>query len=224
MFAGLGFKILTAFTYSAFKLHLDTAVMRFTQYSLLGMIILIFIGGCLGPVRDLYPEEKEKRPVSIYVVQPGWHVGIAFKGVHLRNKLPDHEKLPKTDFLMVGWGDNKYYPADRAGVGLFLRAAFLPTGSVIHVTGFSQSPDSYFTESGIVRLQVSEKGMKAMTDYIANRSLMMLKIICSSPRMAFIQKALSLKRKEFISFQKPPTNGQHGYCGKAVSPSRHFLP
>lgn len=143
--------------------------MRFTQYSLLGMIILIFIGGCLGPVRDLYPEEKEKRPVSIYVVQPGWHVGIAFKGVHLRNKLPDHEKLPKTDFLMVGWGDNKYYPADRAGVGLFLRAAFLPTGSVIHVTGFSQSPDSYFTESGIVRLQVSEKGMKAMTDYIANR-------------------------------------------------------
>ena len=144
--------------------------MASVQYSLVTIsIFALVVTGCLGPVRELYPEKEEKRPISVYVVKPGWHVGIVFERRYLEEKLPDHERLPEAEFLMVGWGDNKYYPADRARVGLFLRAAFLPTGSVIHIAGFKEAPDSYFTESKILRLQLSEEGMDSMTDYIASR-------------------------------------------------------
>lgn len=134
------------------------------------LLMMLFLStGCLGPVRELYPEEERQRPNSVYVISQGWHVGIAFKSRFLRKKLPEHSRIPDTDFLMVGWGDNKYYPADRAGIGLFLRAAFWPTGSVIHLVGFDEIADEHFIKGEVVRVRVSQQGMEEMTDHIADR-------------------------------------------------------
>jgi len=134
------------------------------------LLVFVFLEtGCLGPVRERYPEEQEKRPVPVYVVSHGWHVGVVFRGQHLREKLPEHDRLPQHEFLMVGWGDNKYYPSERVRVDLFLCAAFWPTKSVLHLVGFDAPVDVYFRQSEIVRLQLSEKGVEKMTDYIAAR-------------------------------------------------------
>ena len=143
--------------------------MTSSQWLLLGLVVLLFTSGCLRPVRDLYPEQKEDRPISVYIISHGWHVEVAFKGTFLKKKIPDHEKLPEGDYLMVGWGDRKYYTADRAGVGLFLRAAFLPTRSVIHVAGLREAPDLHFSDSDIVEVRVSKAGLESMTDYMANQ-------------------------------------------------------
>lgn len=133
------------------------------------LLLLLALTGCLSPVAGLYSEKKEQRPNKVYVVKLGWHVGIAFKGIHLREKLPGHDRLPETGFLLVGWGDNRYYPAERVGVGLFMRAAFLPTGSVIHVVGFDQEVESYFVDSDVVRVQLSERGVEQMSAYLAQQ-------------------------------------------------------
>ena len=137
-------------------------------YGLL-LVFVIVATGCLGPVRERYPEERDKRPVPVYVVSHGWHVGVVFRGQRLREILPDHDRLPQHEYLMVGWGDNKYYPSERVRVDLFLRAAFWPTGSVLHLVGFNEPVDSYFRQSEIVRLQLSEQGVEKMTGYIADR-------------------------------------------------------
>lgn len=133
------------------------------------LVFLLLTTGCLGPVRELYPGEQEQRPVPVYVVNHGWHVGVVFRGERLREKLPEHDRLPQNEFLMVGWGDNKYYPSERVRVDLFLRAAFWPTGSVLHLVGFDAPVDAYFRQSEIVRLQLSEEGVEKMTGYIADR-------------------------------------------------------
>lgn len=134
------------------------------------LILLVpMISGCLGPVRELYPEDDQKRPVPVYLVKLGWHAGVAFEAEHLTSKLPGHDQLPDTDYLLAGWGDDKYYPAGQARVDLFLRAAFLPTGSVIHVIGFDRDVDEYFPDSQIIRVQVSRQGMEVMTDWLAGR-------------------------------------------------------
>lgn len=125
--------------------------------------------GCLGPVKELYPENEEQRPISAYVVSLGWHVGIAFDSEYLNNNLPKHKRLPDTEHLLVGWGDNKYYPSNRAGVWLFLRAALLPTGSVIHVAGFDEEAEVYFSNSDIVKVKLSSQGMAAMAHYVAEQ-------------------------------------------------------
>lgn len=133
------------------------------------IIILPLLAGCLGPVTELYPDKEEKRPVPAYIVSHGWHVGIALERQYLIDKLPDHEQLPKTDFWMIGWGDNKYYPSERARVDLLLRAAFLPTGSVIHVVGFDEAVQAYFINSDIVRVRLSRQGMEQMAEHIAEQ-------------------------------------------------------
>lgn len=141
-----------------------------TRVSCFFMLLLLFFAtGCLRPVTDLYPKEKEQRPVSAYVVDHGWHTAIAFEGEYLREVLPEHNALSETEFLMIGWGDNKYYPAEQATVGLFLRAAFWPTGSVLHVTGFDKDIESYFAGNELVMVHLSERGMEQMARYIADR-------------------------------------------------------
>lgn len=131
-------------------------------------MLLFLITGCLSSVNELYPEKERERPLAVYVVSQGWHAGIVFKGEFLRKKLPEHRHIPGNDFLMVGWDDNKYYPADRGSIGLFLRAAFLPTGSVIHLVGFDEAPHEYFISSNIVKVQLSRQGMEKMTDHIVD--------------------------------------------------------
>ncbi|MDZ7692779.1 MAG: DUF2459 domain-containing protein [Balneolaceae bacterium] len=132
-------------------------------------LLLLFITGCLGPVKDLYPEKEQQRSIPVFVVSHGWHVAIAFSTDHVKDQLPEHKRLPDTKYLMIGWGDNKYYPAEKTRIDLFLRAAFLPTGSVIQVVGVDQPIHRYFTNNDIVRVELSNQGMKTMCSYIAKQ-------------------------------------------------------
>jgi hypothetical protein len=85
------------------------------------------ITGCLSPVTELYPEDEELRPLPVYILSHGWHVGIAIESKYIRHKFPEHEKMPEARYLKFGWGDHRYYPHDDPGIGLLLRAALLPT-------------------------------------------------------------------------------------------------
>lgn len=128
------------------------------------LYLALFSAGCLGPVQKLYPENEQRRSIHGYVVSHGWHTSLAFKAEHLRDKLPKHPQLPNSDYWAFSWGDNKYFPSERARLDLFLRAAFLPTGSVIHLVGFDQNIDRFFKNSDIVRIQISKKGMGKISD------------------------------------------------------------
>lgn len=138
-------------------------------YYIFILLLSFFVTSCLGPVSELYPENKEQRPVQVHVVNLGWHTAIAFEGEYLRKKLPDHKEMPGSRFLMMGWGDAKYYPAERTGIGLLLRAAFWPTGSVLHLVGFDDDVEIYFSGTDVVELHLSEDGMEEMITYISER-------------------------------------------------------
>ena len=105
----------------------------------------------------------------MYVIDHGWHTAIALEGDYIIDQLPDHKHLPNTKYLMIGWGDAKYYPAEHAGIWLFLRAAFWPTESALHIVGFDELATHYFPESEIVEIQVTEEGMNQMSRYIAKQ-------------------------------------------------------
>lgn len=132
-------------------------------------IYLIFITGCLGPVKDLYPEDPEERPVPVYLVGHGWHVGIAIEKIYIEHLLPEHPDIPQTTFLKFGWGDGRYYTDSEAGFWLMMRAAVLPTRSVIHVVGIDMPVDRYFHASRIVRVKVSEQGAEKLGEFVADR-------------------------------------------------------
>ncbi len=132
-------------------------------------VYFIWFTGCLGPVKDLYPEDEELRPIPVYIISHGWHVGIAIEKEQVAPFLPEHERMPQASLLKFGWGDNRYYSDSEAGFGLMMRAALLPTRSVIHVVGIDMPVEHYFSRSTIVKVQVTEEGAERLAKFIGER-------------------------------------------------------
>jgi len=92
---------------------------------LLLLFTVVIFGGCLNPVRNLYPNDPDLRNVPVYVVSHGWHAGIAIESEYILNQIPEHSELPDTKFLKFGWGDARYYSKPDAGFWIMMRAALL---------------------------------------------------------------------------------------------------
>lgn len=129
----------------------------------------LLLSGCLGPVKDIYPEDRELRTVDVYIVSHGWHAGIVIESALIESYLPDHPDMPEARFLKFGWGDGRYYPETDTGFWLLMRAALLPTKSVIHVVGVDLPIERYFSGSEVIRIAITEDGAKKMGEFIADR-------------------------------------------------------
>jgi len=87
---------------------------------------------------------------------------------YMEAHLPRIEGLPASRYLEFGWGDAAYYPHPDPGPGILLRAALLPTSSVVHISGFDYTVEHMFPNSTLVRLQLSEAGMAELAAFLAD--------------------------------------------------------
>lgn len=131
--------------------------------------VILALSACATPVKGLYPPGRGEPTVSIYLVSHGWHAGIVVR----RTDIPDDLWLESRDFpeaknLEVGWGDWDYYQSKDPGVWLTLKAALLPSASVLHVVGFRGPVASYFLTSEIIELAPSPRGFQELVRYIQN--------------------------------------------------------
>jgi len=133
---------------------------------LLLLFTVVIFGGCLNPVRNLYPNDPDLRNVPVYVVSHGWHAGIAIESEYILNQIPEHSELPDTKFLKFGWGDARYYSNPDAGFWIMMRAALLPTKSAIHVVGFDIPVEMYFSGSKVVEIKITEEGAAELGTFI----------------------------------------------------------
>ncbi|MBC53270.1 MAG: hypothetical protein CMQ34_05470 [Gammaproteobacteria bacterium] len=130
--------------------------------------LLLHLTACLGPVTDLYPADPGLRPVPVYLTAHGWHVGIVVEADRLRRHLPVSQHYPGGHWLEFGWGDADYYPNPDPGVGTLLKAAFLPTATVMHVVGFDEPVQQRFPYSQTVPLQLTSAGMQALAAFLTD--------------------------------------------------------
>jgi hypothetical protein len=70
---------------------------------------------------------------------------------------------------MFEWGDGKYFPHDDPGLSLLLRAALLPTASVIQITTLNSRPEVSFPNSTVVRVKITPEGARNMSEFIASQ-------------------------------------------------------
>lgn len=116
--------------------------------------------GCL-------PAENETVKV-VYLVSHGWHAGIVLR----RSDTPDavwstQSDFPDGEFLEVGWGDSEYYQTPDPHFAVALKAAILPTSSVLHIVGFNEWVASYFANSEVIRIELTEPGFAKLYRFIA---------------------------------------------------------
>ena len=131
----------------------------------LAMLVLM---SCKSTKKSLHkPAGKEKDSTTVYVAKHDWHTAIIIEKAELATFFPELTgKFPDAHYLEISWGDKKYFMAPKGTVGLALRAALLPTKSVVRVLGFKQNLDSYFSQSNIQAVQLSGQGFYQLVDFV----------------------------------------------------------
>jgi len=124
-------------------------------------------GGCLAPVAELAPSGGAESSVAVWVLDHGWHTAIVVRRSDVDVTIwPEVDDFVEATFVEVAWGDRDFYMAKPATLWLGVKAAFLASGSVLHVVGFGVPIATYFAESEAVELRLSRRGFDAMTRFV----------------------------------------------------------
>jgi len=124
---------------------------------------------CAAPVMETLATGAGVPGKTIYLVSHGWHAGIVLQRAMIpKNIWPAFADFPDAQYLEVGWGDMDYYQSPDPHIGLILKAALLPTASVLHIVGFSDPVPAYFPYSDIIRIELSSAGFENLTRSIAD--------------------------------------------------------
>ena len=106
--------------------------------------------------------------IWVYLVSHGWHAGIVLGRAEIPDNVwPAAGDLPDAQYLEVGWGDMDYYQTPDPHMGLIIKAALLPTASVLHIVAFSGPVQAYFPYSEIIRIELSSAGFEHLSRTIA---------------------------------------------------------
>lgn len=136
-------------------------------YLFAGWLLLLAVR-CHLPRQAVAPDTDRDSTSAVYLVQHGWHAGIALRRADLANgHWPVLDDFPEAQYLEVGWGEARYYPGETRGVWGALRAGAWPTGSVLHVVPVAHTVSATFSENTIVRIPVSSGELDALTTFVA---------------------------------------------------------
>ena len=146
----------------------QTKAARFSFFKLPALLALFCVAGCASPVPGLFPPKPGQKTETVYLVDHGWHVGLAVKSDRLpRAARPDWSGFRGSQFLEIGWGADEFYRSGKVTVGNTLKAMFLRNPTVLHVVAMDKPPEIYFPHTGLVRVTVSERGYGRLCDYLA---------------------------------------------------------
>lgn len=103
---------------------------------------------------------------EIQVVRHRWHTGIVIPRQQLAPSLAFlAETFPDADYFEIGWGDDRFY-REPDSTWLITRALFWPTGTVLHVVGLEQPPQS-LPHRDLLALYLPAPAMQRMQGAIA---------------------------------------------------------
>lgn len=139
-----------------------------------GRTVLAFGLFLLATVHGLgAPPTSENSPTAFYVDSHGWHSGIIVP----RAAIPPGAWPPGVvardfagcEYLEIGWGDRKFYPAKHPGVLLALDAALLPGPSVLHLAGFHPPLADAHPWSALVAVPCTREDLGALCRDLGRR-------------------------------------------------------
>ena len=119
------------------------------------------------PERSAAIEECETLR-TFFIVRYGWHTGLVINRADLAKLVESlSADFDTSEFLEIGWGDQRFYQATDPNIGTALRAIFWPTQTVLHVVGISASPRSYFVSGDLFAVAVPEVGYQDLLAFVA---------------------------------------------------------
>ncbi|TAN52555.1 MAG: TIGR02117 family protein [Methylococcaceae bacterium] len=150
-----------------------TALLKWLYLTLL---LTYLLAGCSSLPEAIEPGNSAQ-PCSgsdeIYVLNHGWHTGIAVKADDLNPLINGlSARFPQNAYYEIGWGDAGFYQANTITAGLTFRAMFWSPGTVLHVVGFDEAPARYFSNSDVRTVKVSQDGYRNLLKFIHSSFMM----------------------------------------------------
>ena len=133
------------------------------------MLLVLFFSGSAGcaPPRQVSPENEKM--ITFYLVGHGWHTGIVIPAATIPEPLlPVRRFYDKYEYIELSWGDEDFFKSDEFKVGTLLKAALLPSASVMHVVGFNGPVIDYFPLSDVIKLSLAEQKFLLLCEFISN--------------------------------------------------------
>jgi uncharacterized protein (TIGR02117 family) len=128
------------------------------------LVALAVAAGCLARSTARESISRDVSAHTIWVIDHGWHTAIVVRRSAVDTTIwPEVDDFPDAAFVEVAWGDRDFYMADRGTAWLAVKAAFLTSGSVLHVVGFGAPLEAHFPGNDVVGFEVSRRGFDAMT-------------------------------------------------------------
>lgn len=146
-----------------------------TQVALVGLVVLSAGAvGCARSIEGLYPPGPAETVKPIYVINHGWHTGIAVRRADIPERVwpegvwPEQGDVADAEYLEVGWGARDFYMASEGTLGLALDAVLWPSPAVLHVVGFDGPVQQFFRQREIVEILVSDRGFQRLAAFIGD--------------------------------------------------------
>ena len=131
------------------------------------LFVLFFLLCTTGCSASNIKQFDNTEQTTIYVVGHGWHTGIVVqsKDFSLSNS-EILQKYKKYNYIEISWGDMDFFQSNKLSVPIALKAAFLPTSSVLHIVGFNHKVQTFFSESTVVTLATSMSNLESMLTFV----------------------------------------------------------
>ncbi len=108
-------------------------------------------------------------PVTIGVLDAGWHTGVMLPADKLGPPLDElRRRFPHAKYLELGWGNRHFYMTTRPDIGMAIAALF-PSRSAVYVQAYQHNPGAAGTSIEAVHwLCVSGAGFRKLQAYVGD--------------------------------------------------------
>jgi len=137
---------------------------------LLCVALLVFLQtGCASKHIDYYAQQIDSYDQHVYVIDHGIHTAVVVDAKPLAAKLGLSSSLfGRFKYIEVGRGDAGFYQAKEETASVTLKALFLSTPAVLHLSAYNKLPAIKFPLSETVGIKLSKSAIDKLLNAIAS--------------------------------------------------------
>lgn len=127
------------------------------------------LSACAGKRLDHYAEQIDSYDQLAYVIDHGIHTAVVVDAKPLAAKLGLSGTLfGRFKFIEIGRGDAGFYQTEKETFTVTLKALFLSTPAVLHLSAYNKRPAKKFPLSRTVDIKLSKPAMEKLLNAIVS--------------------------------------------------------
>jgi uncharacterized protein (TIGR02117 family) len=131
--------------------------------------LILMLSACAGKHLNNYVEQIDSYDQIAYVIDHGIHTAVVVDAKPLAAKLGLSNTLfGRFKFIEIGRGDAGFYQAEEEAFLVTLKALFLSTPAVLHLSAYNKLPAKKFPLSKTVDIKLSQSALEKLLDAIVS--------------------------------------------------------